>query len=476
MSITFLGLPNVARRGSTQIIKITGAFVPTALEGDNLKTGELSQTARLLSVNPLTSQWEINTYSDPFEFGGFALVSHNLSQNGYFRIVGASGNLTVKQEYVSLDPTSIASSTNLSSTTISNIVGTIGSPNATYIGPSNTAIAWNMLLDFNQDVKVARQGTAMACVVVEAKKFGTPNIAAYPTIKAELYEGGVLKRNLGLKAVSSTNQIFVFPFNPAELASPSVLANVQVKISGYPGNTFPDEYWMADTVKIYYDNAGISNLLDSGWVPVTEAFWSDKDGVLPSKSRHYLTTTPVTGIDSMKLMYLDDGTELNPPTAGLFGVAYQNTAWIPAMTTFPDGYIEAAMAIFGPALTVTPGIERGSSPGESVANFSAGGVSQVGQSFGADSYSKREFPGALEILCTRDMKMELLAKIGWQKGLHGVFYVIIDSDLDPMYQMFSSFPCTCKSIQASPIGVGRSPGTARGSDLYLVRMELEEKL
>ncbi len=482
MSITILGLPNISSRGSAFITALGPE--PVTGEASKLKNDEPSDYARVTSLNPQKTGWRLDTYSDFFDLGGAVLVNHNLSDNAYIRVVEP----VLAQ--LALQPNDFTTGSFVNATPVgyTNVVGTIESPNGTKVGPIDSSLYWQGHFKFAPTAAIARQGTAMAQVVIDAYCSITSSPRYYPTLKVELWDNGTLKRSLGLKALTRPFQVsaagyqtFVFPFNPAECTSdPTNLSNVEVRIIGYPGDTNIGAF--VDTLTIFYErnDAPFIPVYDSQWVSINKYFISPRDGVVPTQSSHILfgtTTLPTipTGIRYFDFRVLDDGTEINPPLASAYGA--NGSALAAGVSALPDGYIQAGMLIGGPKVDITPGITTDSSqPQIGTETILSGGNSLAGIAYGGDAYTKRTIPSELELIMSRDNMMILLSRVGWQKGNSGVFYVILEPDVENKYQLFTSFPAVCSGISANPIELGRTGGTNRGEDTYLVRIKLNEKL
>jgi hypothetical protein len=481
MSIIILGLPNISARGSAFITALGPE--PVAGEASKLKNDEPSDYARVLSVNPSKSAWRLDTYSDLFDLGGVALVKHNLSNNAYIRVTESV--ITT----LFLQPNGVTAGQFVNATPVShtNVVGAIESPDAARVGPVNAALTWQGHFLFSTASVAVRQGIAMASILLDVYCTVTPNPRYYPTIKVDLWDNSGFIRSLGYKAITlpfqtgiAGYQTLVFPFNPAEcLADPTTLSFVEARITGYPGDT--DIGVFVDTLSISYErnDAPFIPSYDSQWVAIDKYFMSPRDGIVPNQSNHILFGTlslPVTptNIRHFDLRVLDDGTELNPPVATAYGA--NNSALAAGVSTFPDGYIQAGMLISGPKIEIDPGITSDSQqPKTGTETVSLQGTTLIGVSYGADAYTKRTTPDEIELICSRDDMMILMSRIGWQKGASGVFYVILEPDVENKYQLFTSFAAVCEGISANPIDLGRT-GITRGQDKFLVRIKLAEKL
>lgn len=481
MGVVFLGLPNISARGSAFITALGPE--PVAGEASKLKNDEPSDYARIVSVNPSKTAWRLDTYSDLFTLGGASLISHNLSDNAYVRVVESV--ITT----LFLQPNGVTAGQFINATPVghSNVVGTIESPNATRVGPVDSSLSWQGHFLFSTAVAPVRQGTAMATILLDVYCTVTANPRYYPTIKVDLWDNSGFIRSLGYKAITlpfqnsaAGYQTLAFSFNPAECVSdPTTLSLVEVRITGYPGDTNIGAF--VDTLAISYERNDVPFIpaFDSTWIPINKYFLSPRDGIVPTQSNHILfgtTSLPSTptNIRYFDFRVLDDGTELNPPFATAYGA--NNSALAAGVSTLPDGYIQAGMLISGPKVEITPGIQNGAQqPKIGTETISLQGTSLIGISYGADAYTKRTIPDELELLMSRDDMMMLLARIGWQKGSSGVFYVILEPDVENKYQLFTSFVAVCEGISANPVEIGRT-GQTRGEDMYLVRIKLAEKL
>lgn len=469
MSITFLGLPNIARRGSTTIVAI--GEEPIVGEALYLKNEDIRQTARIISVDPPIAKWQVISIGDLFDFDGAVLVNNNLSNQGYFRVVNAA------HVYSVLFPSSISGG-NITGT-VGDIENEISNPNGLYVGPTTPTTDWFLTVEYVSSSQVAKTGEAMGIIAIAVEVFGGLPIDVYPSIKVQLRNNGSLVQEMGYRAVSTkTTQVFLFTFDPAIMPGDPTLSNIEVRMDCYPGDN--GSYFKLETTNIYYEDVDQTFTLDSLWISANQGhFLSIRDGLLPLKSVHYLSPSTQVNQTQLYLMIIDDGSEPNPPTAGYYGSAYTNSVSVAGLTLKPGNYVEGGSLIFGPKMTITPGLaaETGSPKiGINVESSSSGSSGYVASVYSADLFFQKETPSAIEIICTRDVMMELMAKIGYQKGRSGLFYAILDGDLALKYQLFSSFPCVCGEISANPLeGVSRTGRGDRGKDTYIVTIRLIEK-
>lgn len=470
-TLVFLGLPNVVSRKSC--IVTPGGPEPVSGESANLKNDEPSQTARISTRDPKKSFWDLNWYGDSFTYQAAVIINHNLAPNDYWRIVGSN----TAQAYIQLDPTSFSATSNITGA-VSNLVTTDLSTNpGSYVEPTSELIDAYFECDFNQQAFNSTLGEAMACVCIGVRHFLNQSTTYCPTIEVELREGANLIRNLGRKAVipDFTYRIMVFPFNPAELVLSTNLDNVRVRIYIHPGDNSTAK---VDSLLIYY-NSSIVTSIDTGWKQTKQGmdFASIRDGILPTKSDHNIYSSSVANVDSIRLMTLGDGMELNPPGAVRYGVPYTNSALVYALSIpLPDTFIEIGLPIIGEKLVVDPGLTTDFQTKYGTETTLNGGNTLAGIAYGADAYTKRTIPDRLDLICSRDDMMKLMIRIGWQKGNSGTFYIIIDSDLDNKYQLLSAMPVVCTNITSNLIEIGRSGSSNRGDDKFLVSLQLEEKL
>lgn len=465
MAIYFLGLPNIAHHPIFTISTLGPE--PTAGEASLLKTEEPSQTSRITTHDPLFTKWYVETVGlFEFNFDHLAIVNTNLSDAGYFRVTSAY------HTFNTLTPNAISGGVNITGT-VSRIQEATSSTDGQYIIPTNVNQAWEVVIDFTTDGATAVTGQAMAIPTLRVIKGGGAPAIAYPTIKIEVRESGVLKQSMGWRAVSEAAQILIFPFDPAIL-SDLTLANVQIKVYGYPGDN--NSYCGLDSAVINYDNVLNLPAVDSGYILADQSIYSSPAyGIVPTKSVHYLRDTLALGRSVLNVILLDDGTERNPPLATTGSLV--NSALIKGLSLRPPGYLEAGVFISGESIKVDPGIGTDvGGPTETVNVESTTGTAVGGHTYSANVYFLRGMPRSLEVVCDRTIKDLLLSRIGWNKGKTRPFYVVQDADLALTYQKFSAFYCTCNKISASPIGgIGRSSGTDRSKDKFIVTIELEEK-
>lgn len=464
MSAILLGLPNLAARGST----LFSAFGPEPVVGEaaNLKTEEPKVGARITTVDPPYSRWRIQSIGDVFDIDGIALINHNIKDNGYFRLVS---DLALEV----LIPTIIISSSNVVGT-VSKIENEISNPDGNFIVPSSPGTNWSLIVGFNNVGVVAKTGTAMGIIGVSVEVSGTP-VDVYPAVKVELRDNGSLIHSFGYRAVTKS-EILLFPFDPTLLAADPDFDNIEVGLYFFPGDN--SSYAKLETANIYYEDATTVHNVDSLWVSVGQSWVSAKDGNVPTRSIHYLFSNTVENVDDLHLIVLNDESTHNPPTGEFFGSAYTESATVAGLPPVPiDGFIEIGSVVLGTAIRSDPGITIDSTfPASSILSESSGGTTVAGQTFAFDAFSRRAIPSPVDLLVTRDVKMTLLSNI-WQRGKAGPFYVIQEPDLGVSYQIFSSFYCTCNRITTNAISdIHRSGGENRSQDLFLVTLDLEERL
>lgn len=410
------------------------ATAPAGYEASYLQTQEPSDVARVSSIVPAYSAWSalINSAA-VMTIHGLSLINSNISPNGYFRFTAPN-----QLSYNNMIPFSIVSSTNLTGI-VTNIDENItGALDGLYVGPSNTALDWNVLLSFSTPSDNPATGTARAHFAVACQLFGTP-LVTYPRLIAELWKSGSKVADLGWRAVTSASAasgIYIFPFDPTLLSSPTG-AGTQIKLFGeYGGN---GSYFRVDCVNLFFESSanGVS-VNDSGWIVSPTGNFNSSDNSIPPQTnlQYFPSGSPWTlsGQVSISVLIMDDQVDHNPDIGvGVHGVPLTSVILAPYYAT---GYTQAGVFVAGTALSQQTGVIRPSNPAVGVVTQGLGGTTLGGQTYGADSWRRRTFP-PMSMVVTRDEGFTILNSVMWLKGNSGAFYLSFDRTLSAKYQIFS---------------------------------------
>lgn len=459
-------------------------FEPAGMEASYLQTEEPSEKARITTLDPFNTRWYINFLTSSVDVDGLAIVNSNLSPHGYYRFVGNDnqdgGNYQTTLETA---PSALANTSNVAGV-VGDIDEQIVAPDSLFVGPSTTTNTWSLDIQFGTLSAVPKQGTAMAYIVIVAKLFGTP-VDAYPVLAWNLRESGVDKGPVTSRAVTvstGTGQVFVFPFNPADLLDPT-MANVECHIVGYTGDGGGGgSYFKIDAVQLYYEDIAHTSRFDSGWLPrPLSQDATDYDGPQPTINLEYFLEDTVTlGATTalpqprVTVMLLDDQADHDPISAAY--AAKPDAASVLALRRTPDGFVDIGVAVIGPAvfLSSPSGVPYGSAgPQSPVEVNNVGGVSIVGSSYGSDSFRQRTI--IVELRATREELGTLKDRIVFRRGTSGAFYFSAEPDIQSKYKTFNSGWWTVRSFgPESQVPMAYDDGD--GTLLYTFNVELEEKL
>lgn len=457
---------------------------PADMGPEWLKTQEATDRSRILSLDPLYTRWHLD-FLNPVSIDGISLVNSNLSENGYYRFFATDDQDSGYHGFTVVAPTSIFNTSNLTGV-VANIDEAISLADSSFVEPTTTTASWEFHVAFANPAPLPRTGTAMAFVVVVAKLFGVPE-NAYPKLDWKLRESGASRGHQTWRAVTvstGTGQVFIFPFDPAALLDES-MAGVECEILGQPGDN--GSYFKIDTVACYCEDSALTSRFDTGWLPrPLAATASDYDGPQPVINLHHfrsetetLGQPSSTPLPRITLMILDDQADHDPVDATYW--SHQDAISLAALRREPDGYVEAGVAIVGPALFLSTGVPYGSAgPQAPIVTQGLGGSSLVGQSYGADSFRLRTI--SVELQVTRDELDIIKDRIAWRRGNSGAFYFAAEPDIPISRQTFNAGWWTLKSMSGEsqmPMAYDYdSDGqpTASGPLLYRVVLELEEKL
>lgn len=506
-NITFLGIPNISAQGYSSFATDASTTPPTGLEASYLGTDEPSDKAQLPNLDPLHSQWSFNTGGLQVEIGGIAVVNHNLVPGDQIRFV-ASQYLAQPTLYplYSLAPTSIQASSNITGT-VTNVDEPISSPDGLVISPSpSPASTMSMRFGWPSFSPSFPRTDVTACFTVRVKLStlvgGSGSTFSYPTIACELWENGVQKAVLGMKAISyqaisafNGYEVFNFPFGFSQLVNADG-RNLECKITLTPGH-FPTSdqsgggyfYVSMESITCYYDSASelvyntiisppgsASPVYDSGWLTYYESLLLDDSSPsvkVPQKNLHYFPLPVWAAVTSMAIMFRADRKISNPASFTQAGTAY-----IPygARIGGTSPNITVGCIPIGKCLTLVEGIPKKSLSLFRVATTqSAGGSTIGGQSFGSDEF-RRRVCDSVDIIASEQETELIQHNIAWTRGLSGAFYVAVDPDngpTDSVKQEFGAAWVTQTQDMTQPKLLIGGGGAARK---YQFTMSLSEKL
>lgn len=467
MALTLLGVPENPLSKPYCVWTTNGIAGVTVAETepDYLRTEEPSEVAHIITLAPERTAWYFDLSGLQLDFDGFGLVNHNLSPGSLIRFIGNDITAPIEQP-----PNVLAASSNIVGGVI-NVDEDVYLPDGLQVVPSITTSNWDARFTWGDLSAVPRLGANMGQLIVRAKlNFAGISTTAktYPKLTCDLYESGSLVRSLGWRAITSiadNGQVFVFPFNFAELVAPSG-ANIECKITCEPGWDAQEEselslYATMDTLALGYEDSGVVLSMDTGWIEIPEP-GSIKT---PTKSIHHLLSSQWTNVRKGTFRILTDQSIHDPTIQSIFPFS------IPAglFDTLPPSYVEAGVAIGSTKFELSIGIQsEGPQTGVEVEEIT--GNTLGGQTYGADSFRRRVCEPT-SIVVTRAEK-DFLMRLFWEHGHSGAFYVILETGTTLVQQLFTSFWSTLKSLSKPRQMMLQGDGEAK----YNMTIEFEEKL
>ncbi|MEO8277691.1 MAG: hypothetical protein ABI639_15870, partial [Thermoanaerobaculia bacterium] len=262
---------------------------------DNLKLARPSLVWRSSNQNPFlcTGYGLHNSANFPGSFAdAIAIVAHTLRQgSGRWRARLFSTALPTDPPGLPrwIAPNGSSGGTNVtgSHTAVDDDLST-DADDGNMIVPTSSVLPWSILLTFpdpspgpvvspiDAPASARRQAFIVKCKYAGGTGVDIdPAGGSYPTLKAQLYEGGSLVRTLGSKPVTlAGSQYLIFEWDANELADPSG-AGVQLKLTGNTGTggLFVQAkvagWWLEDTD---FEDYGMSTglLADSGWLDAVD--------------------------------------------------------------------------------------------------------------------------------------------------------------------------------------------------------------
>lgn len=463
----FLGIgptyPNISSQAYASLVAGTTA-TPTGMGPANLATEEPSEVARIATLDPRRTYFKVSGAGGAltFDIDGAALVNLNLSPGGYFRFIDNTPSTTTAA------PTSIAASSNITGVVgdvdeaITNADGTSASDSA-YIAPTVPTSQWSARFAFTPTYATPKAGAARTVVVLRVARVNSGG-AYYPSIRCELWGGGVKKMDLGARALTEADQVFAFPFDAGDAAFTPGDA-IHVKIISNASVIGGDPYAKLDTISLEYETSNPGS--DSGWQ--ASPFVADGNAVAPTKSVHYFWTSTQAGRQVLTAWVLDDQSQhFDTSVSDSTGIS------VTQVSIKPSGYFQAGCFVAGPALFLTRS-PRVSGQSLRVIVEERGGVTEGGQTYAADAFRRRA--ASIDLVLTQDEADALMDGLLWRRGHAGAFYVALDADVAATYQRFSAFWATLKEAgDLTQLPVKGAGSITVANRAYALSLTLEEKL
>jgi hypothetical protein len=312
-NLVIAGLPNFV---AADVAAITaGADAGGTMGVANLKTQEPAEVARLTSVFPHESWWEVDlSVALPVE--AVALVNHSLIPGDQVRVVGVASGALPPARSETLPPTAIEAIVNEQGAPVGVLDEHPSSPSDMGIAlPTVETDPWSIRFSFGTPSFTPAVGGDYQCFLAKPRQVNAAESASdFPTGKASLYEGGVLRKVLGTKAInanSAEGQLLIFPWNAGDLQTADGSA-VELLLEFEPGSGVA--YAGLDSVswEVMHQADVDAADFDTGWQTMigaeAEAAWGGtalQAVDLPSPLWHHLMVA--TNLESLRVEFRADG-------------------------------------------------------------------------------------------------------------------------------------------------------------------------
>lgn len=473
MAMTLLGLPNILSKPYS--IFSTDGFAglePVDMGPSLLKTEEPSEVARLNSLDPKHTVWSFDLSEVESDFSAFSVVNHNLVYGDYIRFTGRNFGAFTDIVRLQTAPNAITAPSNITGS-VTNVDEAIDTPDGLVIEPTTKTSSWSVRFTW-PTFAVPMLGTARSQFVLRMiRRFtgaGETNPTTYPKLTVNLYEEGVLIRQLGWRAVTSTateGQIFIFPFDIDELTD-STGANIECEIVCTPGLSLSGgQYTVVESLSLYTESVieggttSNDEVFNSGWIQIPQTGSVNP----PTKSIHFMTPILWSNIVDGKIWIMSDGA-IKDPTLRITDSAIA----VGVIDTEPLTYVEAGVICGGDIFELSIGIQS-EGPQINVEIEEISGNTLGGQSYGADSF-RRRICDPTSIVVSREERDFLLDYIAWQRGHSEAFYIILEPEVTLERQLFTSFWGTLKLL-STPVQLMMEQNDVA---MYRMTIAFEEKL
>lgn len=415
---------------------VAGSEYSASFPDGNLASSRPSRLWRSLTQNPYQCKLSGNHNVFAYYFGSyadsFALIGHNLRRgSGRWRVRAFGGD-----SYSLPLPMPLYIPPNASSSPVSVTGGyanvdddlSLAADDGAEILPSGGG--WSIILSFpNAASDLVDSSDGRQVFIVKVRKSGSADVDAasanWPTIKAELYQGGSLVRDLGTKPVYSiSDRYYFFEWDASELSSLAG-TNVQLRLSGDSGSGEVAKvraagWWQepATYSEIVSSTGGL--IADSGWLDAIDdlestnpfgAFYPVR-AFRSETSFHRFSTVGYSGdpvgaltrkVSYLQILLMDD----HCPTVA-------NGSLIGRTPIASDGYLEAGIGWQSRGLELTINRELGDLV--TVDDRSIRTETYGGNLGGARLPRRRIISIPLE-WCTEAEGMALLDRLAWEGSI-----------------------------------------------------------
>lgn len=394
-NLVIAALPNPL---AAPVVTITAGSEGSSNLAANLKTLEPSAFARLTSILPEDSWWEVNPGATPLTgVQALALGAHTLIPGDQWRAVAVESGSLPPVVSETLAPTAIEASVNLNvSADITDIDEHPGSPDSNYIGADDGNLAWSVRLSFPPPSAAPATGTDCQVFLVRARRNPVGTLPDdYPTATASLYEGGVLRETIGAKVIQDGNfgDLLIFPWSASNLQTANGSA-VEVLLEFEPGSDLTSANLNSVSWEVLHQSDEDAADTDTGWQTIAGAEPSALFGGtavqevdLPPPLAHVFLPAPVT-VAALRIELRGDG-------VGYFTSFAQTPPRTPATA------IDAGFLIVSPAFEFPFNFAPGSRL-RSIPTFVGGETALQGSNRLVPQYRRREFEATFELLAEDD--------------------------------------------------------------------------
>lgn len=442
----------------------TPNYASTSMIDENMLTESPSEFWRSSNNKPSSSQ--VTFYpndSHQLKAQAFAAIGHNLADGDQYRVM-LSDTMNPGNPYTELvAPNSTIAQVNTTSAYTAINDGSL-IPLGTFAVATADGTPWSLHVGFATPANAPAAGANLQAFWIYVKaNAAIDSGASAPSLKCELYEGGVLKADLGTKRIkSSTGQWVFFSWNAALLGTANGSA-VECKLTATPNSNYfigsGGATVMVDLLSWTCEKSGEHSTVtdgDTGWLTHSENLTDSISYLSPetTKSRAILvqfasTMTFRTAI----LLMRSDWTK----------VGYDPlTEVLPT----PPGYVQIGTVILGE--TWSPAADRDFGPLVSTKDYSSKSRTYGGQRFGSRRFVQRILSIPLNWLTPAEAHT-LFDRILWRHGiLKPIFVSILPGDATE--EKHTSFLASLRNPENAMVAT-----TTRGKSRAMT-LEFEEEL
>lgn len=449
---------------------------PTELKALRLKTDEPSETARILTVDPLATRWKASfTKGVAREVTGMALINvPNLTPWGKYRFTVG------EPTYQDLAPTTVVGTpVNFGSGIPADVDEAVFTPDDRWMIPF-LGDYWNVELGgFPTPTTAPIHGDSKCWVSLFVRYTGGTPTNAYPAAGVTLKQGGNVVANLGTRAITSAEgQILVFPFDAADLPTASG-AGLSVLCEFDSSNVVAE----LGACRVAVERTAPAQA--SPWLPSPSAAYGDEeDAFAPFIDLQYFPTTPwtITANDLLFVQVQDDQTEHDPDNGTVGAISFYRVPKNNIDIRFVRGYVDAGVFVAGEAFILgkhnigedSPGLLQNETPTGRIVVEGFEGVTEGGQTYGSDAFRSKAID--LQLCVDRDEMLTLQERIAWRKGYSSPFFFAAEPDIPVQRQLFNSGWWTVAEMSQPTRLAGSRYDNGDGTTLFVINMSLKGRI